>query len=84
MNYDSAERARLLTNYERVEALMMDFRWHSSVELMRVGGMRAVGRLHEAKQHGWTYDKRKKSAGVFEYRLRKAPDFGPQQEALPL
>lgn len=84
MTYDTAERTRLQTNYARVMALMADGRWHSSVELMRVGGMRAVGRLNSCKADGYTYDKRKQSAGVYEYRLRKVSDVGQQQVSLPL
>lgn len=75
---DRAERARLTTNRERVFALVSDGLWHDAVELMRIGGMRAVGRLHELKADGWEYEKRKKSGclGVYEYRLlrKQAPE----------
>ena len=68
---DDAERARLRTNRDRVEALMRDGDWHTSLELIEVGGIRAVGRLFDLKAHGYDYDKRRRSAGVFEYRLRR-------------
>lgn len=66
---DTSERKRLNTNRDRVLDLMRDGDWHTSVEIMAVGGMRGVGRLNELKDLGYDYEKRKKTAGVWEFRL---------------
>ena len=74
MVYTPAEQVRLRNNTERVKALMQDGQWHDALEICRVGGARGVGRLFDLKADGWAYDKRKQSAGVWEYRLyRPAP-----------
>lgn len=66
---DVAERSRLNTNRDRVLALMRDGAWHTTLEIMGVGGVRGVGRLNELKELGYDYEKRKKTAGVYEFRL---------------
>jgi hypothetical protein len=67
---DTAERTRLATNTDRVEALMRDGRWYSSLRIMEAGGLRGVGRLYDLKARGWHYDKRKTDRpGIYEYRL---------------
>lgn len=66
---DCGERTRLNTNRDRVLELMRDGQWHSSIDIMSVGGMRGVGRLNELKAEGWDYEKRKRTAGVWEFRL---------------
>jgi hypothetical protein len=42
-----------VTNRERVLSLLGDGQWHSTAELVRVGGSRAPARVHELRREGY-------------------------------
>jgi hypothetical protein len=68
---DAAERTRLQNNEQRIEALMTsNYGWYSSLQLMEVGGLRALARVHALKAKGYRYERRSTNRpGIYEYRL---------------
>jgi len=55
-------------NRERVLALLSDLHWHDTLELQRVGGIRAPARVHELRGRGWDI-RCEGHEGRFKYRL---------------
>jgi hypothetical protein len=60
-----------LGGYQRaVRDLMMRGGWHSTMELLAVGGANGTRRLRELKEYGYDYEKRRKEGSEeFEYRI---------------
>lgn len=65
------ERDRLNAAAVRVLAYLQTHQWATNIELSRpeVGGLRAVGRIHELRQHGHVIEKKHVDGGVWRYRL---------------
>jgi hypothetical protein len=60
-----------------VRDLMADKGWHSTMELLAIGGANGTRRLRELKEYGFDYEKRRKEGSEeFEYRLTRAPKLG--------
>lgn len=72
----STERRRLNAAAARVLAYLQAHEHATNVELCRpaVGGLRAIGRVHELRQDGWEIEKTHLLGGVWRYSLigRKA------------
>jgi hypothetical protein len=60
----------------RVLHLLLDRQWHPSHAITdpAVGGSEGLRRLRELRSAGCVIDKRRASAGVYEYRLAQHPD----------
>lgn len=76
--YDPAlDKHRLSSQFRRVWALMIDGKWRSLPEIRRTLGDRdseaaISARLRDFRnKHGMTVDRKRKTAGVFEYRVAK-------------
>ena len=63
------EIARLSHNAERVLELLQDGLWHRNIDLVAVGGIRAVGRVWDLQRAGHRIEKRHIDGGNWEYRL---------------
>ena len=72
-NTVKVERDRLNAAAARVLAYLQTCGEATNVELCRpdVGGMRAVGRIHELRQHGHAITKHHVSGGIWMYRLER-------------
>ena len=64
-----AEIDRLNRNEARCLDLLSDGLWHSNMDLVYVGGIRAIGRLHALKAKGYEIAKRHVEGGRWDYRL---------------
>lgn len=56
----------------RVLHLLLDRQWHTSPAICdpAVGGSEGLRRLRELRAEGWWIEKRRATAGLYEYRLR--------------
>ncbi len=65
-----AEIDRLSANAQRVLELLQDGQWHTNMELVAVGGIRAVGRCWDLQQHGHVIVKEYVQGGSWRYKLK--------------
>lgn len=66
------ERTRLNAAALRVLAYLQQHGSATNAELVTVGGIRAVGRLWDLQQHGYTITKSHVSGGTWRYTLEGA------------
>ena len=67
------ERVRLNASANRVLAYLQEHGSATNVELCQphVGGMRAVGRVHELRQAGYLIPKQHVKGGIWRYELMR-------------
>lgn len=65
------ELVRLSANAARVLELLSDGLWHTNMELVAVGGIRAVGRCWDLQRAGHVIAKEHVHGGSWRYKLQK-------------
>jgi hypothetical protein len=60
------------TQAQRVLAILRDVRWHSTLEFVEAGVLRASARVFELRRAGYAIEVRRRGS-IYEYRLALAP-----------